>query len=285
MAATASSYNPSYRYGDSKPIVLPFKTGIAVNVGDLVYQDATDSNTVKPASSLAWATAIATPAAPTVTAGTANGTTLTAAATGVKVSYQFPWGEGALSAAGSATPVAGGTIVLAGSVLPAPAIGLNIYVESAAGSGVYKLWEQVPLLGGILGVGTLLITGYGLGQAPSGSPVTSGSLDITQYNFAQSFAGSAGQAYDGVNASAYGIQDGTLRVDTAGVHLFTCASATFTVGQWLGVAQDTGNNLYQQNVIGVVHPSLAVARVVKGGTALTSVLCELYSAKYVPAHA
>jgi|SRR5579859_1447700 len=43
-----------YRYGDANPAILPWKTAIAVQVGDLVYQDSADGYTVKPAAVIAY---------------------------------------------------------------------------------------------------------------------------------------------------------------------------------------------------------------------------------------
>lgn len=277
MTATGSSYNPAYRYGEPSPVKMPWKTAVAVNTGDLVYQDSSDSNTVKPASSLTWGTAVATPSAPTVADGAhAIGTALTNAATGVKVSYQFPWGEGALSNAGSVTPTAGAAIKLSGLAIPSPAIGLNVYTETSAGSGTYALYTQYAVQPGQQGIGDQFIMGYGQGQAPPSSTVPSTALEVTQYTFAKSFAGVAAQAYDGTNGSAYGINDGNLRVDTTGVFDFACASATFNVGDYIGPAKDTGNNLYQQKVVGVSGAALAIGRVEVGGTSLTTVRVRLF---------
>src|SRR5258708_1542689 len=116
--------NYRYRYGETTPIRLAWKSGTAVNLGDLAYEDASDSNTVKPAFALAWASAVA------------NGVAA------VKISYQFRWGEGALSAAGTATPTLAAQLLVSGAVLvpPTPALYTNVYVETAAGSGVFKLY-------------------------------------------------------------------------------------------------------------------------------------------------
>lgn len=161
MSATPTKYNPSYRYGDARPMRLPFKTGVAVNTGDLCYVDTADSYTVKPAMSFTWTTNLVT----------------------------------------------------------------------------------------------------------------------TQGNFVPVFAGVAAQPYDGSNASAYGIQDGTLRIDTSGVFDFACASATFNAGDLVGVAQDGANsNLAGQTVAPVAAVADAIGRVVQPyPTATTTVRVAIFS--------
>src|SRR5579883_1216261 len=161
MPASTTSYNPSYRYGNSDPQQFPFKTGVAVNVGDLCYCDTSDGNTVKPAMSFTWTTNLAT----------------------------------------------------------------------------------------------------------------------TQANFVKQFVGVAAQAYDGVNANAYGIQDGNLRINTAGVFDFACASATFNAGDLVGVDQDGANsNLFAQRVVQCNSSGVgnAIGRVVQAyPTTTTTVRVEI----------
>lgn len=168
MAASTTSYNPSYRYGNADPQQFPAKAGVAVNVGDLVYCDTADGNTVKPAMSFTWTTNLAT----------------------------------------------------------------------------------------------------------------------TQPNFVKQFIGVAAQAYDGsafVNGApaAYGIQDGNLRVDTAGVFDFACASATFNAGDLVGPDQDGANsNLFAQRVINVNTTGVgaAIGRVVQAyPNATTTVRVEIFA--------
>src|SRR5262245_38742619 len=132
-----------YRYGDTNPATAPLKSGVAVNIADMVYIDDGDSFTLKPAGSFTFGSSIGTPAAPTVAdSGVTVGSGLTNSATAVKISYQFPWGEGVLSSAGTATPTANATLKVSGASLvpPAPALYTNIYVETSAGSGTFKLW-------------------------------------------------------------------------------------------------------------------------------------------------
>jgi hypothetical protein len=266
-----------YRFGETNTIHLPLKSGTALNIGDLSYSDNTDSGTLKPASSVSWASAVATPSAPTCAdSGVAiDAGELTNALTGVKISYQFPWGEGALSSAGTATPTAHAAILVSGSPLvpPTPALWTNIYVETSAGSGTYKLW-------GITYGAHVLVYSYGAGQTfAAGNPtagvaVTSAALDVTQYNFAQQFMGVSAQYYDGT-LLGYGIKDSNIRVDTDGFFDGACASASFNVGDYVGCAKASGNALDPQTVIAVAHSSLAVGRVAIQTTSLTTVRFRL----------
>lgn len=50
----------AYRYGETDPITVAFKTGVAVSVGDLCFIDTADGHTVKPATSFTWNTNLAT---------------------------------------------------------------------------------------------------------------------------------------------------------------------------------------------------------------------------------
>lgn len=146
MTATATSYNPSYRYGETRPKLVPAKSGVAVNVGDICFVDTADGNTLKPAMSFTWTT----------------------------------------------------------------------------------------------------------------------DLPTTQGNFVKQFAGVAGQSYDGTTAglSAYGIQDGNLRCDTAGVYDLACAAATFKAGDLVAMAQDGANtNLAGQTVVATSTVANAIGRV------------------------
>lgn len=294
MAATVVADTFRYRYGETDPVSMPFLQNNTelVAIGDFVYGDASNQqssqNTVRQAGNFTWGTAVATPSAPTVANTTTTlATGLTNGATGVKISYVFPWGEGTLSAAGSATPTANAGIIMTGVAVPAPVVAVNVYVESAAGSGTYLLYNSYPVLPqrpdlGGQGIGNVVITGYGVGTAPyagnaSGAAVTSAALDVTQYNFGKKFMGVAAQRWNGptnyVNSAitAFGMKDGLLRFNTAGVYDFACASASFNMGDLLGVAKDTGNNLCNQKVVAVAHRSLAVAVCVKAAATVTTV--------------
>jgi hypothetical protein len=229
---------------------------------------ALQADTVVRATDIAWAAAVATPSAPTVANAAVNvGSPLTNALTNVKISYQFPWGEGALSAAGNATPTAGAFLLVSGTPLtpPTPALYTNVYVETSAGSGVYKLFD-INYTGA-----SMLIGAYGIGQSPTASPVLSGALQITQFNFAQIFAGISSQrkcsptgpnqALFGNNAYVFG-NSAANQVMVVRRGIFQCDLASATTLQpgtnWVGMAKDTGNDLLNQQVVLVSNPALAI---------------------------
>lgn len=97
----------------------------------------------------------------------------------------------------------------------------------------------------------------------------------TQTDFHLEFLGVAGQAYDQANPTAYGVKDGQIRIDTDGVFEFDCASASFAVGDLVGPAKDTGNDLMDQKVVAVATEALATGRVVKATTSQTKVLVRI----------
>ena len=68
-----------------------------------------------------------------------------------------------------------------------------------------------------------------------------------------------------------------VRVATAGVFEFPCASATFALGTLVGVAENGGGTaLLNQQVVEVATPNLAIGRVAKAyATATTRVLVEI----------
>jgi hypothetical protein len=263
--------NYRYRWGETRPRFSPFKTGVAVSIGDLSYIDSGDSNTLKPASSQTWATAISAPAAPTLTDGAvAIGTPLTNAATGAKATYVTEYGETEASSAGSATPTAGAGLRVTAISLPAGIKGIRYYVETAAGSGVYKFYRETK-------GESFLITGYGAaGGAAAPASSTLGVTAVNQATFAANFAGVASQCYDGSNANAYGIRDGKLRHDVGGVFEFDCASATFALNALVGPAKASGDALEPQKVVAVSHRMLAIGRVVEAGTSVTKVKVEIF---------
>lgn len=270
--------DPRYIRGDTRPAFLPVLTAQAVDVGDLTYLS---SGNVVRAEDATWGTAVATPTAPTVADGAvAVGSPLTNAATGVKISYQFAWGEGIISSAGSATPTAGALLKVSGAPLvPATnALWTNIYVETAAGSGTYKKW-------GVTYGSTVMVDSYGTGHVPYANNVgavvvASGALEATQYVAASAFAGVSGQRKDAAVARCYGNStDNLIRVDGSGVWEFDCASATFAVGDFVGPAKDSGNALLSNKVVAVGGEALAVGRVVEAGTSLTRVKVDILSVK------
>lgn len=265
-----------YLSGDIRPLFLPIASGQTVAVGDLVAQS---SSTLVRATDWTWQSAISTPTAPTVTnTSTAIGTSLTNAATNVKISYQFPWGEGTLSSAASATPTAGACLLVSGTSLvpPSPATYTNVYVETSAGSGVFKLFA-------ITYGSSVLVDAYGAGQVPyalnpSGAVVSTGALQATQYSFAQAFQGVCGQykaLYTFFGAAAtvpYGNSLALARIATSGCFYGDLASATsVSVGSYVAPAQDTGNDLLNQSLVVVSSRALAIGVVNLAGTSLTRV--------------
>lgn len=259
----------AYKYGDTSPITVALKTGVAVAIADMCLVDEADSYKLKPAGSLTWVSAVSTPSAPTGATETGCAVSdLTSGATGIKVAYIFPWGEGTLSSAGSVTVTGSGDgITLHGIALPDPAVRLAVYVETAQGSGTYKLYRETN-------GEAILIVGYGVGRTPpTAQPQTATAL--TQFAFNQRFVGCSAQRYDGSNASAYGIKDGKLRVDTGGVFQFDCASASFNPGDLVGPAKASGNTLEPQKVVAVTHPALAIGRVVAPTSSETTVLVRI----------
>jgi hypothetical protein len=266
----------NYLSGDTRPFFPPIASSNQCAVNDVV---GVANGTLFRASDQAWGTAIATPTAPTVTNGAvAIGSPLTAAATKVCISYQFPWGEGTVSSTTTATPTAGAGLVVSGSSLvpPSPALYTNVYVETSAGSGVFQLYGQTY-------GSPVLVTAYGAGQVPyaqnsGGTAAATGALQVTQYNFALNFAGIATQAkplYTWFGAAAtvpYGNSLPVVRVCPHGLFIGDLATpTTVSIGQYLAPAKDTGNNLLNQSLTVVTSKALAIASVVQAGTNLSRV--------------
>jgi hypothetical protein len=257
--------------GDVRPRKVGLLTAQAVTQYDLI--GLSSGNAVR-AEDESWASAVATPSAPTVANGAvAVGSPLTNALTNVKVSIMFPWGEGALSAAGNATPTAAALLKVTLAALPAPGLYWCIYVEDAAGSGVYKLW-------GTSHTGSIvMVDSYGLGRVPP-SAVLSGATEISQYNFAQKFMGLAHQTKAANAVRCYGSsEDNKLIVHPGGCFLADCASATFAVGDAVGPAKQSGNALESQKLVGVADISLGVGYCIEAGTSITTVKFEVVSKK------
>jgi len=263
-----------YLRGEKNIALFPVKSAVAIAKGDFLYVDSADGYTVKPAGSMTWQSAVSAASTPTITNTTTTlATGLTNAVTGCKVSYQFPWGEGTLSAAGTATPTANAGLMLTGVALPSPAIGLNVYVESAAGSGTYLLYGQYAGIQGAgpaaptqLGIGNQLIMGYGRGNAPP-TAAAQDATAISQFYFRNRFVGVADQDFAGETFSTvplqYGLQDGKISVCTSGVFLVDMASATQYASDLMGLAKQSGNLLEPQKVVAVTGENLAVGRLVK----------------------
>ena len=49
-----------YKYGDTNPVSVAYKAGSAVYIGDLCWQDSSDSYTVKSAANYTWTTDLPT---------------------------------------------------------------------------------------------------------------------------------------------------------------------------------------------------------------------------------
>lgn len=108
-------------------------------------------------------------------------------------------------------------------------------------------------------------------------------LATTQTDFvALPFVGVAAQTKLANVARVFGNgADNVIRVDTAGVFEFDIASATVEVGNLVGPAKDTGNNLLSQTVAVVSALTKAIGVVVERGTTVTRVKVRLLS-KAVP---
>lgn len=102
---------------------------------------------------------------------------------------------------------------------------------------------------------------------PASSYTWNTDLATTQGTFKDVFCGVALSAHVANDTKVT-----TVRVATAGVHEFDCASATFDLGTFIGPAKQTGDLLEAQKVVAVANATLAIAkpsRVV--GTAATKV--------------
>lgn len=264
-------------------------TGQAVEVMDMVGYAAA---TVTRAADQTWASAVSTPSAPTVAASAATrGTALTNAATGVKVAIQFPWGEGTLSSAGSATPTAAFGLKVTLAACPSPGLGWNVYVEDAAGSGTYLFQQFVPASNS---PAIIYVDSYGAGEVPAARnvgavAVAQGAKEITQYNFAKTFLGVSNQrmattGFFGQPTRPFGnSEDNTIMVCRGGVFEFDTASASYAEGGYVGAAKASGNALLNQTVAAVVGPALAIGKVFKATTSQTKVMVEIMSRFLTPA--
>ena len=277
-------------FGDSRitPTGMVVATAQAVEQYDIV---GLASDTIIRASDQAWASAVATPTAPTVAdTATATGTQLTNALTGVKISYQFPWGEGALSAAATATPTANASLLVSGTPLQpgTSALWTNVYVETSAGSGTYKFY------GTTFGENVIVST-YGNGPVPwagnsSGAAVLSDATTMTQYNFGLTYQGISNQRKVATVAQIFGNNGANLiQVNRTGGALiveFDCASTSFAYNQFVGAAKDTGSTLMNQTVAAIsgtpqiwtpggARNPLAIGKCVEDTTTKTKIKVEI----------
>jgi hypothetical protein len=115
-----------------------------------------------------------------------------------------------------------------------------------------------------------------------------GTLSGTQQNFVASFLGVAAQRKVST-ASTVGTGSGGpigpgfaltqlgVRVDTTGTFEFKCASASFNIGDLVGPAKDTGNNLLSDTVVAVGAKNLAIGRVTEATNSQTTVKVRIFS--------
>lgn len=121
----------------------------------------------------------------------------------------------------------------------------------------------------------------GITGATSGATLTSGmpypasdqvwdtNLATTQTAFKLQFLGVA-------MARSQTGETAPLTVNTAAVHEFDCASATFKNGDLVGPAKQSGNLLEDKKVVAVATTALAVGRVFGHHTSVTKVLVEIF---------
>lgn len=111
-------------------------------------------------------------------------------------------------------------------------------------------------------------------QGGSGGTYTS--LALAQEAFVKDFLGVSREARRAADSET------NLVIDQEGVFEFDCASATFEVGDLVGPAGDTSGStytLYNQKAVAVARKRLAIGRVWKRGTTVTTVLVKLFSQK------
>lgn len=97
-------------------------------------------------------------------------------------------------------------------------------------------------------------------------------LATTQTNFAAAFLGvSESRSRAGVEDT----RDLRIAVNMDGTYEADCTSANYTVGQYVGLAKDTGNNLLASKVEGCSTKERAIGVVVEAGTSLTRVKFRL----------
>jgi len=288
-----------YRYGDTKPVSLAIKTAIDFALGDCVFidtsalvtvaGDATTSYSVAPASDLTYqsdittVTGATTPTTALLEAGASGSGFSSSDSLTYKLSVNYPWGEGTLSAASSGLSITSSgdaaRVLLVDTV--APGLSMNVYTPTANGSSTYKL------NGTFYGASDVYLTAWGKGRTPpTAAPQTA--LAFTQYNFGLVFAGVAAQGYDGTSFAsgatprAYGITDGKVRVDTSGVYEFDCAAAAvLREGDLVGLSANGGGTaLLTTTVEGVAHASLAIGRVARANNKTAKVWVEIMARRF-----
>ena len=301
MVPTATVNTVRYVYGDAQPVKAPWKGTYNFNIGDIMYEDNTDTVTppdqagalypVKPCYDFTWQSAISDPiAGPTATAISAASLIGPgfAAGTSYKVQYTYvtpdgPYGtylESGPSSYSSAIVIAtGGGIAITGVSVPSGVQKVNWYVTN--GTGTTPQLAASTLYGASV---NLTVAPPATAPAP---PAANGlsALVLTQFAFVQQFLGVSAQYYNGNSFGQpgavvnYGVTDGYTRIDAGGVFNFVCATATFNVGDLVGVAKDTGNNLAGQTVVAVSSKALAIGRVEQGTYQATTVLVRINPVK------
>lgn len=105
---------------------------------------------------------------------------------------------------------------------------------------------------------------------PASSLAAGSSLAATQETFHDSYIGIAAQQ------SQAGDTD-PIRVDTEGDHEFPCDSATFEIGDYIGLAESSAFAVEDQKVVKVASANLAIGRCSRRGTSVTKVFVRIFS--------
>lgn len=152
-----------------------------------------------------------------------------------------------------------------------------VSLPSAANPGVdrYAGGDPAPVMvpvdtASVIAVGDFvaLVTGE---AAAAGDSADAGNLAANQEAYHDIAIGIA------MDASAAG-ETAAIRVATGGEWAYPCASATFALGDLIGLAEDgAGTALENQKVIGVSTPNLAVGRCTLAAASVTSVQFRLVS--------
>ena len=122
----------------------------------------------------------------------------------------------------------------------------------------------------VIEIGDLIEAASGTVQNAAGHTWNT-DLATTQEEFHDIFLGVAMQRSRSGDTAA-------IRVATSGVFEFTCAAATFEIGDLVGPAKQTGNALESQKVVAVATANLAIGRVAKRyASNTTTVLVEIES--------
>lgn len=107
---------------------------------------------------------------------------------------------------------------------------------------------------------------------PAGAFTWTTDLATTQTAFAVAFLGISESRS---RAASTDTRDLRVMVNMDGTYEFDCTSATYTVGQFVGLAKAAGNTLLPSTVVGVASKALAIGVVVEAGTTVTKVKVRL----------